>query len=122
MELGELTALWKRAPVAIRFPALLDRLTHRCHIVEFQGDCYRAKESLLQEGESPLLDQALVVAFSIIARVGVFSIITVGGFSLDIHNYSPRRVPTLSPPFSGRALRGASHRPAWPFGPSPYLI
>ena len=26
--------------------ALLDRLTHRAHIIEFQGDSYRFKESL----------------------------------------------------------------------------
>ena len=25
---------------------LLDRLTHRCHVLEFNGDSYRFKESL----------------------------------------------------------------------------
>ena len=33
--------------------ALLDRLTHHCHVLEFNGDSYRFKESLRERGEKP---------------------------------------------------------------------
>jgi len=32
--------------------ALLHRLTHRCHILEFQGDSFRFKESLRRKGKA----------------------------------------------------------------------
>ena len=31
--------------------ALLDRLTHRCHIVEFQGGSFRFKERVRRQGK-----------------------------------------------------------------------
>ncbi len=32
--------------------ALLDRLTHRCHIVKFDGDSFRFKESLHRKAQA----------------------------------------------------------------------
>jgi DNA replication protein DnaC len=35
--------------------ALLDRLTHRCHILEFAGESYRFRQSLHQQAKVPIL-------------------------------------------------------------------
>ena len=55
--------------------ALLDRLTHRCHIIEFQGDSFRFKENLRRRGSPNSSSQH--------QKVGDFSSITVGGFWVD---------------------------------------
>jgi DNA replication protein DnaC len=38
--------------------ALLDRLTHRCHILEFAGESYRFRQSLQKRADSPELSKS----------------------------------------------------------------
>lgn len=38
--------------------ALLDRLTHRCHILEFAGESYRFRQSLQKQTDSPELSKS----------------------------------------------------------------
>jgi len=62
--------------------ALLYRLTHRCHILEFRGDSYRFKKSLHRHSPlTPVSGQ----------QVGAFSFIAVGDFLVDEQSSGERR-------------------------------
>ena len=49
---------------------LLDRLTRRCYIIKFRGDCYRFKEESAQKGEDE--DRDLGVVPFLVIRAALF--------------------------------------------------
>ena len=46
---------------ALTVGPLLDRLTHRCHIVQFSGDSYRFRQSLERQQQLAKVDREAIV-------------------------------------------------------------
>ena len=58
--------------------ALLDRLTHRCHVIEFQGDTFRVIEGF-------------VLAGTVTPAGGSMGLGTGVGLSIDVEHITPKR-------------------------------